>query len=371
MSAVLGRLGQLQIDSVNVFERAHYVPLYSRLGPISRAAVDHWAERETIEYWPHQAGLIASADWPLWQFRREEYGRGRHGAWLSENVATVAWVRSELAGRGPLTSRQLEQARPPRRGSWWGWSDAKRALELLWRTGEVVVRRRVRFERVYESAESVPLAPSEPGRGIPDELFDRAAAALGVFTLADLADYWRVSLALTRLAVHRLVEAGRLEPVQIPEWSATARSSTPQSAAAMQAYRHVTGQLPARISSDALLSPFDPLVWFRARSERVFDFHYRIEIYTPEAQRRYGYYCLPVLLGDQVCGRLDLKADRSQRTLLVKAAWADAHAPADAAERTRNLIDQAARWQGLEQVVVEPRGNLAHTLTGGWLTGSV
>ena len=354
-AGVLGQLGQLQIDSVNVFERAHYLPLHSRLGQVDRARFDEWSAANAIEYWPHQAGFIPLEDWPLWQWLRDWFRNGYSGEWLAAHPDAVAWVRAELAA-GPATGREIEMDQPKSRGSWWDWSDTKATLVRMWRIGELVVRKRERFERVFELAEHVPTLPSEhiSAEDAKRELADRAARSLGVFTANDLADYWRTPVAEANRHARELTDLGRLEPVSVEGWH---RAGKP-----LPAWRHTAVSLPTRGSRDALLSPFDPLIWYRPRTERLFDFHYRIEIYTPEHKRQFGYYCLPVLLGDSVAGRVDLKADRKARTLLVQAAWSEPDAPADAADRVRSLLIQAARWQGLERIEVAPRGTLSAAL---------
>lgn len=362
MRGVLNRLGQLQIDSVNVYERAHYLPAFSRLGGYDTGALDGLAGRHAIEYWPHQAGIIPAEDWPLWAWRREQYATNRALHWFDAHDDLVSWILAELADRGPVSSGQLDHDRNRSTGSWWGWSDVKRTLEYLWRTGDVVCLRRRNFERLYELPSALPaVAQVEP---LPHDeallvLAERAARALGVFTEADLADYWRLSTATTRPLIQQLVDSGSLRAVQVQGW--TNATGTP-----LAAWMHTEARTPRRVDAATLLSPFDPVVWFRPRAERLFNFEYRIEIYTPATKRVFGYYSLPVLLGDDVVGRVDVKSDRANRTLLLQSAWAEADAPSELADRLPGILSEAARWQGLERVENVGRGNLAPALPKGW-----
>lgn len=352
----LQQLGQLQIDSVNVYARAHYLPLFSRLGAYPADALDGLAGQHSIEYWPHQAGLIPSEDWPLWQWRRDGWRGPRE--WLAKERTLADWLRGELAERGPLTSAQIDHDRNRSSGTWWGWSDVKTALDRMWSIGEVVCLRRRNFERIYELPEALPAAArAEPPH--PSEakriLLERASRVLGVFTLSDLADYWRLTAAATKPLLAQLEAAGIVRPVRVEGW--VDRSGRP-----LPVWMHAEARIPRRIEAATVLSPFDPLVWFRPRAERLFGFHYRIEIYTPAPKRIYGYYTLPVLLGDQVLGRIDLKSDRKLGELIVQSAWAEPGAPSELADRLPDIVRNAASWQGLERVRTVNRGNLAHAL---------
>lgn len=361
LRGLLGRLGQVQIDSVNVFERAHYLPAFSRLGRYATADFDALAGRHAIEYWPHQAGIIPAEDWPLWAWRREAFSTNRALHWFDAHDDLVEWILAELASRGPLSSGQLDHDRNRSTGSWWGWSDVKRTLEYLWRTGEVVCLRRRNFERLYELPAALPAAAkADP---LPQDeallvLVERAARALGVFTEADLADYWRLSTAMTRPLIRQLVETGTLLPVRVQGW--VYANGTP-----IAAWMHVEARIPRQLDTATVLSPFDPVVWFRPRAERLFNFSYRIEIYTPAAKRVFGYYSLPVLLGDRLVGRVDLKADRPRNALLLQSAWAEEDAPAELAERLPAVLVEAARWQGLSRIENAGRGNLASAIAAG------
>lgn len=355
---VLSDLGQLQIDSVNVYERAHYLPLLSRLGPYPKDALDSLAGRHSIEYWPHQAGLIPAEDWPLWQWRRDEYASGRRQMWLQHHRDLADWLLSELGEHGAVTAGAIEHDRNQSRGAWWGWSDVKIALEYLWRTGEVVCLRRKNFERLYELPSALPAAALSAPLDAPAaqrELLERAARALGVFTEADLADYWRMPAAQVRPVIAEFVDAGTIEPVRVQGWQTANGRNIP-------AWLHRDSRTPRAITAATVLSPFDPLVWFRPRAERLFNFEYRIEIYTPAEKRQFGYYSLPILLGDNVVGRVDLKSDRQRRDLLVQSAWSEEHAPAELGERLADIVRDAARWQGLERVKNAGSGNLARAL---------
>lgn len=359
LSLMIRRIGLLQIDSVNVFERSHYLPAFSRLGAYDKTLLDRMTlERGGghLEYWAHQAAIIPLRDWPLmgWRMRayRDTYSAA-NSPWVAANESLLLWLRNELATRGPLLAREIEHDANRRKGNWWGWSDVKQGLEVLFLRGEVTSAGRSRFERRYALTEQI----------IPAELLDTeveradavrtlvrtAAGALGVATRGDIADYYRMRLATAVPAIRDLVESGELIEVEIDGWREAG-------------YLWHDARLPRRMDAAALLSPFDPVVWYRPRTERLYDFHYRIEIYTPEPQRRFGYYSLPILLGDTVVGRIDLKADRKPGILRVQSAWAETAAPADTAERVAGLVRSAADWQGLGEITVTERGNLAGAL---------
>ncbi|MCU4672334.1 winged helix-turn-helix domain-containing protein [Microbacterium fluvii] len=362
----LRRMRALQIDSVNVFARSHYMPLFSRLGPYDTAALDRllFAPRPPyVEYVAHEAALVPAADWALFGFRMDEmrakYGTSADG-WYQRHREIVDWVRAELAERGPLRPAQIDHdAKQARRGPWWDWDVVKHALEFLWMFGDVAIAGRRGFERRYGLAEhvipaEVLAAPVSRDEAIL-ELVRRAAEAYGVAGAADLADYWRVrDRRAVTAAAETLVDLGELQRVTVEGWTTGGRP--------MPAWVHRDARLPRRIEGAALLTPFDPVVWFRDRAERLFDFEYRIEIYTPAAKRRFGYYSLPVLVGDDIVGRVDLKADRAGSTLRVQSAWWEDGRPAHAAELIAGELQAAAEWQQLERISVSDWGDAVDEL---------
>ncbi|WP_091707056.1 winged helix-turn-helix domain-containing protein [Microbacterium sp. cf046] len=361
LNLAMARMATLQIDSVNVFARSHYMPLFSRLGPYDTGALDRllFARRAPyVEFWAHVASFIPAADWGLFRFRmealREKYGTDPDG-WYQKHGEIVDWVRSELAERGPLRPAQIEHdAKKAARGPWWDWDVVKNALEYLWLFGEVAIAGRRGFERRYGLAEhvlpaDVLAAPVDTSDAIR-ELIGRAAKAHGVGTASDLADYWRIKdRRAVMTAIRELQDAGVLQPVTVDGWQSAGRPA--------KAWVHRDAALPRRVDAAAILTPFDPVVWFRDRAERLFDFEYRIEIYTPAPKRRFGYYSLPVLIGDDIVGRVDLKADRASSTLLVQSAWWERTRPADAAARLAEELRAAARWQGLGSISVSRWGD--------------
>ncbi|GGH38399.1 winged helix-turn-helix domain-containing protein [Microbacterium album] len=375
LNGTIARMGVLQIDSVNVFARSHYVPLFSRLGAYDTTDLDRLVLRHGpdgrprrtggyVEYLAHEATFTPVEDWPLWRFRMEAM-RDRYAgedSWFAANAETVAWVRSELAARGPLRPAEIESdSRRGRRGPWWDWDAVKRALELMWRFGEVAIAGRRGFERRYALAEHVvPAHLRERDVSYADavrELVRRAARSYGVATASDLADYYRLRDRRAVLeAVRELTDAGELVPVAVAGWSRAGRS--------LPAWAHRDATTPRRIEAATVLTPFDPVVWFRERAQRLFDFDYRIEIYTPADRRRYGYYSLPVLVDDRLVGRVDLKADRPASTLRVQSAWWEPGVTAATAERVAVALREAADWQGLERVSISDWGDATDDLAG-------
>lgn len=360
-NGMLARMGVLQIDSVNVFARSHYMPLFSRLGAYDTEQLDRllFARRAPyVESWAHAASFVPASDWELFRFRMEAF-RAKYGdppdSWMATHADTVAWVKDELAARGPLRPAEIEaDVDRSNRGPWWGWDDVKQALEYLWLFGEVAIAGRRGFERRYALAEQVippeVLATPIPRTDAFRELVRRAARAYGVATAADLADYWRIrDRGVILAAVDDLVDSGELSPVTVKGWQVGGRP--------VKAWLHRDAVVPRSVTATAILTPFDPVVWFRDRAERMFDFEYRIEIYTPAPKRVYGYYSLPVLVDDDVVARIDLKADRARSTLLVQAAWWEPNAPRSSAERIAAEIRTAAEWQGLENISVSSWGS--------------
>ncbi|SJN29027.1 hypothetical protein FM104_06320 [Microbacterium esteraromaticum] len=361
----MDRLGVLQIDSVNVFARSHYMPMFSRLGAYDPGLLDRTFVSRTahyVEYLAHEAAFMPVADWSLWRFRMDAW-RQRTSApdsWGHTHARTLDWVRDALRDRGPLRPADLRDDRARERGPWWDWDDTKVALEHLWRCGEVAIAGRAGFERRYGLAEDViPAevldAPVERDEAIR-ELVRRAARSYGVATIADFNDYYRLrDQTAVRAAVADLVDAGELAPVTVRGWE---RGGRP-----LAAWRHSDAVVPHRVERSALLTPFDPVVWFRERALRVFDLDYRIEIYVPAAKRRYGYYSLPVLVGDRIAARIDLKADRALSTLRVQSAWWEPQAkPASDAVPIAEELVKAALWQGLERISVSGWGDAAEVI---------
>ncbi|MFE1663904.1 winged helix-turn-helix domain-containing protein [Microbacterium sp. P02] len=368
LNLALTRMGALQIDSVNVFSRSHYMPLFSRLGSYDTTVLDRllFARKAPyVESWAHVAAFVPAADWALFRFRMDDaraaYGTDPDG-WFAQHADTVDWVRAELAVRGPLRPAQIERdAVQGRRGPWWDWDVVKQALEYLWRFGDVAIAGRHGFERRYALAEHVipadVLANPVPRDDAIRELIRRSARAYGVATASDLADYWRIKDRPRVMAsIRDLVDAGELREVTVEGWLSAGRPA--------RAWMHRDAAVPRRIGATAILTPFDPVVWFRDRAQRLFDFDYRIEIYTPAPQRRFGYYSLPVLVGDDLVGRVDLKADRAESTLRVQSAWWERGRPTDAAERVAHELRVAARWQGLENIAVSRWGDATADLAG-------
>ncbi len=359
---VLGRTSLLQIDSVNVFARAHLLPAFSRLGPWPTALLDDLAfgRRELFEYWGHEASYLPMSLHPLlrWRMARAEAleeGWGGPLRVFKERPEFVGSLLGRLEAEGPCGAGALRDA-PRGKGTWWGWDDVKRGLEYLFWSGRVTTSRRTNgFERLYDVTERViPAAvlalPTPSREDAQRELVRIAARAHGVATERDLRDYFRLRVDEGRVAVASLVEEGALEPVRVEGWRDVAYLS--QGAA-----------VPRWVRRSALLSPFDPLVWERSRTSRLFGVDYRIEIYVPAARRVYGYYCLLFLHDEGIRARVDLKADRRSGVLRVLAAWREPGAvPGGTAEALAADLRRAASWQGLDEVVVEPRGDLASEL---------
>jgi uncharacterized protein YcaQ len=363
---LVSRIQVLQLDSVSVAVRAHYAPVFSRLGPYDRDVVDRaaWSHsarspRLLVEYWAHEAALMAVDDWPLLRWRMREYTGGRWGKEIvKKNARLVDDVVAAVAELGPSTAGQIEAHlgahQRGRKGPWWDRSDTKWVTEALFAAGVLTTATRVGFARHYDLVENV-LPPEVLAREVDDdeavrELVVRAAGALGIGTEADVRDYFRLGAAQVKPALAKLVADGELERVDVDGWTAPA-------------YLRV-GQIVPRVErGTALLCPFDPLIFFRPRVERLFDFHYRIEIYTPAPKRQFGYYVWPFLLDGQLVGRVDLKAERVSNALNVVGAFTEAgHDAGRVATALAGELRSMASWLGLGDVTVGERGDLVGPL---------
>jgi hypothetical protein len=356
------RLGVVQIDSVNVVSRTHYLPLFSRLGPYPRELLETlaWGPKPALfEYWAHEASLLPLATQPLLRWRMGDAAKGV-GVWsgvarfLSTHGDFIEKVLGEIESRGPLAASDLELGMKGQ-GGWWGWSEGKRALECLFWTGALTTAtRRPTFERVYGLPQKVlpralVQAPTPPRIEAQQALLMIAAEAQGVATERDLRDYFRMPVEDTRAALQALVANGQLIPTVVEGWKAPA-------------YLHPAARRPRRVHANALLSPFDNLIWFRERTERLFGVRIRLEIYTPAEKRTHGYYVLPFLQGEAITARVDLKAERKAGALVVQAAHAEPDADAKTAGALAAELSLMAQWLGLTRVEVRPRGDLAATL---------
>ena len=365
------RLHLVQIDSVNVLSRSHYLPFFSRLGNYDRAILQRMAgthPRRMMEYWAHEASFIRPdlfQDLVLWQSRKWV---GAHAMDPELRSGVAARVLEALAAGRPMTAAELTarlgHVEDRQQDNWgWNWNVVKRVLEHLFEAGLISASSRTEsFERRYTlTARVLPERPhDDPGAaGNTDagqdqaaalvRLIDAAARAHGIGTLRCFADYFRTPLRASAVAVEHLLDAGRLRPVTVPGWN-------------KPVYRHVEARLPRTATGRALLSPFDSLVFERRRLEDLFGFHYRIEIYTPEPKRRFGYYVLPFLLRDGIVARVDLKADRANGLLLARAAHAEPGAPDDTAVELAAELQLMAEWLELDGVIVSPKGDLAPAL---------
>ena len=357
---VFDRVGLIQVDSVNVLTRSQELPLFARLGSHRRDLIPSMLNAgELFEYWGHEASLIPLDQHHLFRWKMEAAKRGE--GWQGvlrmnrDNPGFVQSVLDEVANRGPLTAGELSGG-SQKKGPWWGWGDGKVALEYLFWTGQVTARRRANnFEREYGLPSAVlPQAvldrPTPTETDARKELLVRAARAMGVATVKDLADYHRQKPTMARPLVAELVENGDLLPVQVEGWREVA-------------YLDPTAKIPRRVDARALLSPFDSVVWNRDRAERVFDFHYRIEIYVPEPKRIFGYYVLPFLLGDTMAGRVDMKADRKAGVLRIPGAFVEpGWAPSEVAEALAVELREMADWLELPRIEVGRHGSLTDDL---------
>ncbi|SER14262.1 hypothetical protein SAMN04488000_106248 [Lentzea albida] len=373
LQRVLSRVQLLQIDSVNVAVRAHYMPLFSRLGSYAPSLLDEaaWTHsarkpRMLVETWAHEASLVPVADWPLFHSGAKKRGWWQNYQTIVErSPQLVDAVLAAVKELGPIGAGALEKAlmgdRGRAKGPWWDWSEVKRICEVLFGVGVLTTGTRRSFERLYDLTERVippdVLAQKWDADSGARELVQRSAVALGVATEPDLRDYYRLDPRRSQAAVAALVSDGVLEPVAVEGWKGVG-------------YRHVDARAPRRVTGRALLCPFDPLIWERARTERIFGFRYRIEIYVPEPKRVHGYYVFPFLLDGALVGRVDIKADRAAGVLRVQSAWAE-----PGVDRGRVAVELAAElrhmadWLGLEDVLVVQKGDLAAELIAAVVNG--
>jgi len=366
--ATAARLGAIQVDSVNVLARAHYLPTFSRYGAYPMSALDDLVhgKRELFEYWGHAACFLPVDLYPLLRWRME----GQVDAWAGLDVKRTNYIEAvyrEIAERGPLAAGEISIAGKST-GPWWGWSDGKQAIEFLFRQGRVAIAGRRNFERLYDLPErvlpaSIVGAPVVAEREAKKELLVRAARAMGVGTAKDIAQYFHVDSwwdrqtvdgrrppGKTELLFDELVEAGRLELARVEGWK-------------RPAYVVADARIPRSVDARAIVSPFDPLMWERKWTKSVFDFDYQIEIYVPAPKRVYGYYVLPFLMGDSFAARVDLKADRKTSTLLVQASHVEPERDASAvAAALADELRSVAKWLSLDTFAVARKGNLSQAL---------
>ena len=362
MLRTIKRIGLLQLDSVNVLVRSHYLPLFARHGAYDVATLDAMsakAPRALFEYWGHEASLIPLEYHGLFRWRMDD-ARAGSGAWASaarlarERPDFIRAVLNEVAERGPIGAGELTDGGKST-GNWWGWSDGKRAVEYLFWTGQLTSAGRRGFERLYALPERVipkrTLNTAAPSReDAQRELIAIAAAAHGVATEVDLRDYFRLAVADTKARIKELVTEGVLKPVAVEGWK-------------HQAYLHRNAKVPRTIETQALIAPFDQLIWMRQRTERLFNFHYRLAFYTPKAKRTAGYYVMPFLMGENLVARVDLKSDRKQDRLLVLGGHAEPHIdPRTIAPNLYAELTRLAHWLGLKRVTPRGRTDLVRAL---------
>ena len=359
---VINQLGLLQLDFVNVLVPAHYLVLYSRLGPYDRSRMNKlvYQGRDFIEHWAHEASIVPIESWPHLKYRRDDFTPWPNSPImkLKGKKKYLVEVLETIKKHGEVTSNDLPQVPGPKRKPGdWHRSVPRWALEYHFGKGDVsVVDRLPNFQRVYDLPERVIDEPVFSIQATREEgqrqLLSIAAKAHGVATLHDLADYFRMSPRDAAPRVNELLEEGVIQKVEVEGWKDPA-------------YLHGDARIPRRLSNRSLLSPFDPVVWFRPRAERLFDFHYRIEIYVPESKRKWGYYVLPFLMDDRIVARVDLKSDRQASTLLVKAAHPENEI--DSAKVALALAEELgalAGWLGLEKIKVSRKGAFARELGG-------
>ncbi len=348
----------LQIDSVNVVDRAHQLTLFSRMGPYDSDLL--WRalrEREVFECWAHMASFLPVADWPLYRHRMERF---RDEGWRvirrlrEEAPGYIESVYEQLVERGPLKTSDLDDP-GERKGPWWGWANGKHVLEWLFVSGQAAVADRRNFTRYYDIAERVIPDEHRNAPAVPEDeahrtLLLRAAEKMVVGTAKGLADYFRLPIVPARPAVRKLADEGALIEVEVEGWTEPA-------------FMHPEATIPRAVNARALINPFDPIVWFRERTERLYRFHYRTEIYVPAPKRVHGYYVFPFLLGDKLVARVDLKADRKAGVLRAPGAFLEADQdPVAVAGEMAFELQEMARWLGLDEIAVGRKGNLVGEL---------
>ena len=362
---VVNRLGLLQIDSVNVFERAHYMPLFSRLGNYPKGELDDLMggfHPTLIEYWAHEASIIPLTNWPLYRWRMDAYRDRYENKWgmQAKDHKLVEQIRAQLKANGPMSTNQFETEANQRKGNWWGWSELKSALEYMFLVGDLVSGGRDSFKRLYALADQV--LPQHILDHLPDEteakeqLMLQAATAFGVATYRDLCDWHRMKPINHKQILQNLLDKGLLEEVKVEGWLEPGYV-----AKGVQ-----LDNLATNGARTTILSPFDPVCWNRDRIERMWGYNYRIEIYTPEPKRIFGYYTLPILHDRKLVGRIDLKSDRKPGNLLAKASWHEENLKErevqSLAKAMTKHLKEVQTWQGLSETIIEPKGNLADLL---------
>jgi uncharacterized protein len=361
----LKRLHLLQIDSVNVLTRSHYLPLFSRIGNYDRTALDkrtlHQKSRSHFECWAHEASLVRMELHPLmrWRMNRAHKGDGIYKSMRDFAHSEKAYLKNLLkfvASHGPTAQSDLPD-KSKGEGGWWGWSKGKLALETLFAQGLLTTAKRESFERFYDLPERVIPSeilnlPTPSERDAILHLIDLSGQALGVGTAFDFRDYFRLPVADAKHATDAAVEAGILKPITVEGWKSPA-------------YLHHAAKIPRKTVAEALVTPFDPICWDRDRTERLFNFHYRIELYTPQHKRKFGYYVLPLLMGETFAGRVCLKADRETGTLRANHIHHEQFADiAEASSSMATELRRMATWLQLPNVDVMKSGNLAKYVSG-------
>ena len=356
---VVDRVRLIQLDSVNYFSRAHFMPFFSRLGPYDRDSLDAWLWRsgELFEYWAHEASLIPANQHQLFRWQMERGANWKAMKRLQEEEpGYIEAVLKQVEDNGPIQTKDLENPGQRMGRTMWDWNTGKLALEILFIEGRITTSDRPNFTRMYQLPERViPKqyldAPDLPVEDAQARLLDQAARAMGIATAEDLGDYYRIRMPETRPLVDQMAVSGRLVEVDVEGWD-------------KPGYLHPDAMLPRTARGTALLSPFDNLVWCRPRVERLWDFHYRIEIYVPEPKRVYGYYVLPFLMDGNLVGRVDIKTDRQEGVLRVKGAFAEPDVDKIAVGKTlRRELEQVATWLSMSKIEVAANGNLASYLS--------